>query len=108
MGFAGASMRTMPAGLTLSWFAFLRIEADVAMTFISVAKNYSKPEDSTRALGNARKALEQIRRGLMKPMGFSADEIVFLKQRCTEIESALKDFRPVTQDQNTPPITPRI
>jgi hypothetical protein len=83
---------------TPSWFAFLRIEADLAMTFISIAKNYSKPEDSTRALGHARKALEQIRRRLLNPIGFSADDIAFLKQRCTEIESALKDFRRAPND----------
>jgi hypothetical protein len=91
-------MRTMPTVPMPSWFAFLRIEADLAMTFISVARNYSKPEDSTRALGNARKALEQIRRGLMNPIRLSADEIVFLKQRRTEIESALKAFQPSPHD----------
>ena len=88
----------MPAGLTLSWFAFLRIEADVAMTFISVAKNYSKPEDSTRAIGNARKALEQIRGALLNHIRFSPDEIVSLELRCTEIESALKAFRRAPND----------
>ena len=91
-------MRSMPAVPPPSWFSFLRIEADLAMTFISIAKNYSNPADSTRALGHSRKALEQIRRRLMNPIGCSADEIVFLEQRCTEIESALQDFRRAPND----------
>ena len=86
----------MQAVPTPSWFSFLRIEADLAMTFISIARHYPKPWDSARSLRNARKALEEIRRGLMKPIRFSADEIVFLKRRCTEIESELKAFRPAT------------
>jgi hypothetical protein len=73
-----------------SWFDFLRIEADLAMTFIDVARTLS-PDHSARSLGNARKALAQIRRGLMKPTahGLSEDEIVFLERRCREIELAL-------------------
>ena len=85
-------MRTMPAVPEPTWYTFLQIEADLAMTFISVAKNYSKPEDSTRAIGNARKALEQIRGALLNHIRFSPDEIVSLELRCTEIESALEAF----------------
>jgi len=78
-------------------FEFLRIEANLAMTFIGAAKSYSDPENSARALGNARKALEQIRRGLANPIGLVKEETEFLEQRCIEIESALLAFRPATQ-----------
>ena len=36
----------MPANPMPSWFGFLRIEADLAMTFIIVARNHSKPENA--------------------------------------------------------------
>ena len=83
-----------------SWFGFLRIEADLAMTFIDVARNHSRPDHSARSLGNARKALAEIQRCLMKPIDFSGlseNERVFLKDRCTEIESALRGFTPAKQ-----------
>jgi hypothetical protein len=57
----------MPANPVPSWFGFLRIEADLAMTFISIAKSHSKPGRSARSLGNARKALAEIQRCLMHP-----------------------------------------
>jgi len=79
-------------------FEFLRIEATLAMTFIRAAKSYSILERSARALGNARKALEQIQRGLANPIGLATEEIEFLEQRCIEIESALLAFGPATQD----------
>jgi cob(I)alamin adenosyltransferase len=74
-----------------SWFGFLRIEADLAMTFIDAARGHSDPAKSPRSLGNARKALAEIQRSLMKPTarGLSKDEVLFLKRRCREIESAL-------------------
>ena len=77
-----------------SWFAFLRIEADLAMTFIDAATIHSDPADSARSLGNARKALTEIQHGLMKPVarGLSDDEIVFLERRCAEIDLALAAF----------------
>jgi hypothetical protein len=77
-----------------SWFKFLRIEADLAMTFIDAARIHSDPANSSRALGKARKALVEIQRGLMKPTvrGLSEDEVLFLEQRCIEIESALTTF----------------
>jgi hypothetical protein len=77
-----------------SWFNFLRIEADLAMTFIDTARNHSNPANSSRALGNARKAFSEIERGLMKPVarGLSEDEIVFLERRCAEIDRALAKF----------------
>jgi hypothetical protein len=80
-----------------TWFKFLRIEADLAMTFSDLARNHTKPVDSTRSLGRARKALEEIRRGLMRP-GLGTDEMAFLEQRCKEIEAKLKSFRRATQD----------
>ena len=88
----------MPVNSTPSWFGFLRIEAELAMTFIDVARNHSGPEDSARSLGNARKALAEIQRCLMKPTtysGLTEDEIVFLEHRCTDIKSALRAFVPV-------------
>ena len=77
-----------------SWSEFLRIEADLAMTFIDAARIHSNPANSARSLGNARKALAEIQRGLMKPTarGLSEDEVLFLEQRCTEIELAIATF----------------
>jgi hypothetical protein len=75
-----------------NWFGFLQIEADLAMTFIDAARSHSNPANSARSLGNARKALAaEIQHGLMKPTarGLSEDEVLFLKRRCREIESAL-------------------
>ena len=78
-----------------SWFDFLRIEADLAMTFIHSAEIHTNPENSVVSLGNARKALAQINRGLMRPAsyGLGKDEVLFLAQRCTQIEKALEIFR---------------
>jgi cob(I)alamin adenosyltransferase len=77
-----------------SWFEFLRIEADLAMSFIDAARIHSNPTDSASSLGNARKALAEIQRGLMKPTarGLSEDEVSFLELRYTEIASALETF----------------
>ena len=74
-----------------SWFQFLRIEADLATSFIDGARIQSNPANSARSFGNAHKALAEIYRGLMRPTicGLSEDEVLFLKRRCTEIESAL-------------------
>ena len=84
----------MPANRMPSWFGFLRIEADLAMTFIIVARNHLKPENAARSLGNARKALAEIQRGLMKPTarGLSEDQVLFLEQRCTEIKISAAGF----------------
>lgn len=73
-----------------SWFAFLKIETQLAMTFIEVARS-SAPETSTRNLANARKALATIQRGLKEPVrhGLSGKEVTFLQLRCDEIELAL-------------------
>jgi len=90
----------MPVNPTPSWFGFLRIEADLAMTFIILARNHLKPEHSARSLGNARRALAEIQRCLMKPTDFSGlseKEAVFLEHRCKEIESALRAFVPAKQ-----------
>ena len=85
----------MPANPIPSWFGLLRIEADLAMTFIDLARSRLEPEGAARSLGNARKALAEIQRGLMKPTDFSGlseKEIALLEQRCREIKSALQDF----------------
>jgi len=83
--------RAKERGAMASWFEFLRIEADLAMTFIDSARIHSDPADSARSLQNARTALAEIHRGLMKPTarGLREDEVSVLEQRCTEIESAL-------------------
>ena len=77
-----------------SWLEFLRIEADLAMTFIVCARNHSNPANAARSLRNARTALAQIHRGLMKPTarGLDEDAVLFLQDRCIEIESALAKF----------------
>jgi hypothetical protein len=61
----------MPANPMPSWFGFLQIEADLAVTLIDAARNHANPEHSARSLGNARKALAEIQRCLMKPTDFS-------------------------------------
>ena len=73
-----------------SWFEFLRIEADLAMTFIDTARVHRSPANSARSLGNARAALAEIQGSLMKPTirGLSENEVRFLEQRCVEIELA--------------------
>ena len=53
-----------PKNEPLSWFEFLRLEAELALTFIQSAKLYSNRTDSARALDNARKALAEIRKRL--------------------------------------------
>lgn len=77
-----------------SWFAFLRIEADLAMTFIDCAKLSTTPQGRTRSLGNAFNALAEIHRGLMNPAsrGLSQDEVAFLADRHTQIEAALAEL----------------
>jgi cob(I)alamin adenosyltransferase len=89
----------MPANPMPSWFGFLRIEADLAMTFVIAARNRLEPENASRSLGNARKALAEIQRALVKPTarGLSEDEVLFLEQRCREIKSALRAFVPPKQ-----------
>ena len=76
----------------LSWFGFLRLEAELALTFIQSAKLYSNRADSARAFENARKALAEIRGRLAKraASGLTDDETVFLETRCAIIESQLQ------------------
>lgn len=74
------------------WFNFLRIESDLALTFIDSARLHRSPNESAISIENARKALAEIRRGLMKPSRrryFTEDEVFFLEQRCAQIEAAL-------------------
>jgi hypothetical protein len=89
----------MPDNPMPSWFGFLRVEADLAMTFIGVAQVHLRPEHSARSLENARKALAQIQRCLMDATyyGISEVELALLEHRCTLIESALREFRPGKQ-----------
>jgi hypothetical protein len=89
----------MPDNPMPSWFGFLRIEADLALTFIDFAKSRLRPEDSARSLENARKALAQIERCMMDPThyGISEIEMAFLEQRRTVVELALRDFVPGKQ-----------
>jgi hypothetical protein len=63
------------------------------MCLIDCARLHSDPVNSARSLGNARKALATIQRGLMKraARGLSEGEVLFLEQRRTEIESALRE-----------------
>jgi hypothetical protein len=84
-------MESEKARRRASWFEFLRIEADLAMSFIDSARIHSDPHSAARSLGNARKALAEIQRGLMNPTacGLNEDEVLFLEQRRTKIESAL-------------------
>lgn len=74
-----------------SWFEFLRLDADLALTFIESAKVHSDPKHAARALGRARRALEEIQRHLAKPTihHLSQEELELLEKRCLEITSAL-------------------
>ena len=77
------------------WFDFLRIESYLAMTFIDSARLQRNPVQSAISLGNARKALAEIRGGLMRPSRhryFTEAEVFFLEQRCVKIEAALETF----------------
>ncbi|HEY1203790.1 MAG: hypothetical protein ABSH46_02985 [Bryobacteraceae bacterium] len=63
------------------------------MTFIASARLRHSPEGSAISIDNARKALAEIRRGLMKPSRrhyLSEAEVFFLEQRCAQIEAALE------------------
>jgi cob(I)alamin adenosyltransferase len=73
------------------WFEFLRIEADLAETFIVSARIHINPANAARSLRNAHRALEEIHRGLANPLHrrLSGSEVAFLERRCREIESAL-------------------
>ena len=74
-----------------SWFDFLRIEADLALTFIKIAR---AAKDPSRPLGKANMALAEIQRGLVNPekRGLSEGEVVFLAGRRVEIEARLAEF----------------
>src|ERR1700687_3003243 len=89
----------MPINQKPSWFGFLKIESNLEITFIDVARSRLTPEGSSRSLENARKAQSQIQWCLMKPTyyGLSEDEISFLEKRSIEIESALRAFVPGKQ-----------
>jgi len=91
---AQRTFQTLPSRAMASWSEFVRIEADLAMSFIDAARIHSNPANSARSLGNARKALAEIQRGLMKSTarGLSEGEVSFLKQRCTEIELTIATF----------------
>ena len=75
----------------LSWFGFLRVEADLAVTFIESAKLYPNPKDSDRAIGHARKALHQIQHCLGNPAKYylAEDEVSLLEKFCAKITKAL-------------------
>jgi hypothetical protein len=74
-----------------SWFEFLKLEADLAMTFIVSAKIHPNPANAARSLRNAHRALEEIQHGLANPTTcyLSRDEVLFLERRCEEVKSAL-------------------
>ena len=82
-----------------SWFGFLTLEADLAMTFIDCARLHTNPGESANSVENARKALAEIQRSLVKPSarGLSMNEVSYLEQRSGEIESALVAL---TRNQN--------
>ena len=74
-----------------SWFGFLALEADLAMTFIDCARLHTNPGESANSVKNARKALAEIQRGLANPAarGLNGNEVSFLERRSSEIEAAL-------------------
>ena len=74
-----------------SWFQFLRIEADLAETFIESARIHIEAANASRSLRNAHRALAEIHRGLANTRAryLSQSEVASLEQRCRKIESAL-------------------
>src|ERR1035441_3018822 len=52
-----------------SWFGFLALEADLAMTFIDCARLHTHHGNFANSVNNARKALAEIQRGLANPAG---------------------------------------
>ena len=77
-----------------SWFGFLALEADLAMTFVGCARLRglrANPEGFANSVNNARKALAEIQRGLANPAtrGLNGNEVSFLERRSSEIEAAL-------------------
>ena len=78
-----------------SWFAFLKLDADLALTFIESAKVHIDPRHAARALARARRALDEIQRRLMKPAihHLSQEELELLEKRCLEITSELDAFQ---------------
>jgi hypothetical protein len=74
-----------------SWFGFLSMEADLAMTFIDCARLHTHHGNFANSVENARKALAEIQRGIVNPTarGLSGNEVSFLERRSEEIESAL-------------------
>jgi len=75
-----------------NWFSFLKLEAELAFTFIQSAKAHTNPSASMLSLTRAHKALSEIQKRLIKPAAHSltADQVLFLEKRCAEIDSALK------------------
>ena len=80
-----------------SWFGFLALEADLAMTFIDCARLHTHHGNFANSVNNARKALAEIQRALANPAarGLNGNEVSFLERRSSEIEAAL-----VTIDKN--------
>jgi len=74
-----------------SWFRFLALEADLAMTFIDCARLHTHHGNFGNSVNNAHKALAEIQRGLANPTarGLSGNEVSFLERKSGEIESAL-------------------
>jgi hypothetical protein len=77
--------------VALSWFAYLRMEAELAMTSIGTATVRADPENSARCRHKARLALTEIQRGIADPTarGLSKDQVVALESQRVEIEGAL-------------------
>jgi cob(I)alamin adenosyltransferase len=86
-----------------SWFSFLQVEADLAVTFIQSAKLYANPKDTDRALRNARNALSMIQRCLGNPAKYylTKDEISLLEKLCAQITISLDARRPQPRGQNS-------
>jgi hypothetical protein len=74
-----------------SWFGFLALEADLAMTFIDCARLHTHHGNFANSVSNARKALAEIQRGLANPTarGLRLNEVSFLERRSQEIKLAL-------------------
>jgi len=76
-----------------SWFEFLRLEADLALTFIESARLKLDTHARSRSLRRARTALEQIERALTDPesRGLTQEEAATLDQRRVQVVTALRN-----------------
>jgi len=78
-----------PKGLEIH-FNFLKIEADLALTFLRTSDIVARddPKNSANALTKAREALATIQR-FMHAQPFTSDQVAYLGERCAFLEEEI-------------------